>query len=133
MEKEKKKATFLFVFLTYLPVFLLKFRSKELIGCGIKFYIQRVPTQHTFDWPNYPKNKNYLKKCDDNVIITFFQVFLVFGVAGSSKVCRLGTRWMQNLILNPTSYLDRNLSKITGRYVKNTNKKSSYFLFLLQN
>ena len=32
MEEEKKKTTFLFVFLTYLPVFLLKFRSGELVG-----------------------------------------------------------------------------------------------------
>ena len=35
-----KKTTFLFVFLTYLPILLLKFRSGELVGCGIKFLIQ---------------------------------------------------------------------------------------------
>ena len=35
-----KKATFLFVFSTYLHVFLLKYRSIELVGCGIKFCIQ---------------------------------------------------------------------------------------------
>ena len=34
-EEEKKKTTFLFVFLTYLPMLLLKFRLGELIGCGI--------------------------------------------------------------------------------------------------
>ena len=56
MEEEKKKTTFLFVFLTYLPVFLLKFWSGELVGCGIWFCIQRVPTLHTFDGPRYPKN-----------------------------------------------------------------------------
>ena len=28
-------ATFLFVFSTYLPVFLLKFRVRELVWCGI--------------------------------------------------------------------------------------------------
>ena len=78
MEEEKKKTTFLFVFLTYLPVFLLKFRSGELVGCGIKFRIQRVPTRHTFDRPRYPKNKKYLKKCDDDV-------FLVFGIERSIK------------------------------------------------
>ena len=27
-----KKTTFLFVFLTYLPMFLLKFRARELVG-----------------------------------------------------------------------------------------------------
>ena len=57
----KKKLLFLFVFSTYLPVILLKFRSGELVGCWIKFYIQRVPTRHTFDGPLYPKNKKYLK------------------------------------------------------------------------
>ena len=90
----KKKLLFLFVFLTYLPVFLLKFRSGELVGCGIKFHIQRVPTRHTFDGPHYPKNKKYLK----NVMITY-------------------------QILQPTSSLDRNLSKTIERYVENTNKK----------
>ena len=44
-----KKILFLFVFSTYLPVFLLKFRSGELVGCEIKFHIQLVPTQHTLD------------------------------------------------------------------------------------
>ena len=73
-----KKILFLFVFSTYHPLFLLKFQSGELVGCGIKFPNQRVPTQHTFDGPLYPKNKKYLKKCDDDV-------FLVFGVAGSVK------------------------------------------------
>ena len=58
----KEKTTFLFVFSTYIPVFLLKFRSVELFGCRIKFHIQRVPTQHTFDGTRYPKNKKYLKK-----------------------------------------------------------------------
>ena len=32
-------------------------------------------------------------------------------------------RWMQNLISHPTSSLDQNLSKNTGRYVENTKKK----------
>ena len=57
MEKEKKKTTFLFVFFTYLPVFLLKFGLGELVGCGIKFRIQGVPTQHTFNGPRYPQKQ----------------------------------------------------------------------------
>ena len=103
------------------------FFSGELVGCGIKFRIQWVPNRHTFDGPHYPKNNKYLKKHDDDVIITFFQVFLVFGVSFLSKVCQVGSRWMQNLIPHPTSYPNRNLSKNTRRYVKNTNKKSSFF------
>ena len=89
MEEEKKKTTFLFIFSTYLPVFLFKFQLGELIGCIIKFRIQWVPTRHTFDGPRYPKNNKYLKKRD-------------------------------------------------GRYVENTNKKSSFFMipipkFILKN
>ena len=43
-----KKTIFLFAFSTYLPVFLLKFRSGELVGCRIKLCIQRVPTWNNF-------------------------------------------------------------------------------------
>ena len=116
MEEEKKKTTFLFVFLTYLPVFLLKFRSGELVGCKIWFCIQRVPTLHIFDGPHYPKDKKYLKK----------------------HVCNVGTCWMKNQIPHPRSSPDRNLSKKTGGYVENTNKKSSIFMipipkFILKN
>ena len=57
----KRKLLFLFVFSTYLPLLLLKFWSGDLVGCIIKFHIQRVPARHTFDGPRYPKNKKYLK------------------------------------------------------------------------
>ena len=132
MEEENKKTTFLFVLLKYLLVFLLKFRLRELVGCRIKFRIQQVPTRHTFDGPRYPKNKKYPKKWNDDIIIPFFRVFLVFGVARSIKSIPSESFYMQHLILHPMSSLDRNLTKITGRYVKNTNKKSSFFLFFLQ-
>ena len=89
--------------------FCQKYAEWVLVGCEIKFRIQRVPTQHTFDRPLYPKNKKYQKKCD-------------------AKVCRVSTRWMQNLISHPTSSHDRNLSKNTGRYVENTNKNNSFFM-----
>ena len=56
-----KKTTFFVCILTYIPVVLLKFRSGELVGCRIKFRIQRVPTWHTFERPRYPKTKKYLK------------------------------------------------------------------------
>ena len=89
------KKLFLFVFSTYLPVFLLKFQSRELIGCGIKLCIQQVPTQHTFDRALYPKNKKYLKKTwwwHHHHI--FFKYFLFLGKQRPSKVCSGGTRWM---------------------------------------
>ena len=62
-----KKLFFLFIFSTYLHVFLLKFWVGELLGCKIKFRIQRVPTLHSFDGPHYPKNKKYMKKRDDDI------------------------------------------------------------------
>ena len=39
----------------------------------------------------------------------------------------MGTRWIRNLIPHPTSSPDLNLSKNTGRYVKNTNKKVVFY------
>ena len=80
----KKPWLFLFVFLTYLSMFLLKFRSGEFVGCRIKFPIQWVPTRHTFDGPRYPKNKKYQKN-EMMSSFHFLQVFLVFGVDGSVK------------------------------------------------
>ena len=104
-----KKTTFFVSIFDISLCVLLKFRSGEIVGCGIKFCIQRVPTRHTFDRPLYPKNKKYLKNG---------MMMMKNG---------MGTRWMQNLIPHPTSSPDRNLSKNTRRYVENTNKKVVFF------
>ena len=135
MEEEKKKTTFLFVFLTYLPMFLLKFRSGELIGCGINFRIQlqRVPTRHTFDNPSTGKTTNTCKNMMMTSSSCFFRYFLFFRWWGPSKFFQVGTRWMRNLILHPTSSPDRNLSKNTKRYVENTNKKVVFLWYLSPN
>ena len=113
----------MFIFLTYLPMVLLKFWPGEIVGCGIKFQIQRVPTQHTFDGPCYPKNKKYLK----NVMMTssshFFQVFLVFWVAVPIKSMPSGYSLDAKFNSASNNSPNQNLSKKTGRYVKNTNKK----------
>ena len=74
MEEEKKNNYFFkIVFSTYFLVFLLKFRLGEIVGWKIKLVIQWVPTLHTFDGPSYPKNKKYLKKCDDDGIKFWIQ------------------------------------------------------------
>ena len=83
---------------------------------------------HNFDGPDYPKNKKYLKKCDDDVIITFFQEFLVFGVAGSVK--SMSTRYLLDVEFN---FPSRGLSQLKFEskhreiYQKYEQKKS--FLF----
>ena len=135
-----KKLLFLFVFSTYLIVFLLKFRLGELVGCGIWFRIQLVPTLHTFDGPNYPKNKKYLKKCDDDIIIMFFQVFLVFGVAGSVKRMQCGYSLdvesnstsnqypLDILLIDPTTPKTRNTWK--NMMMMSSSHLFKYFLFL---
>ena len=51
----------MFVFLTYLPVFLLKFWSRELIGCKIWLYIQRYPHCILLTDPATPKKRNTWK------------------------------------------------------------------------
>ena len=40
-----------------------------------------------------------------------------------SKVCRVGTRWMRNLIPHPTNSPDQNLSKKRGDMSKIQTKK----------
>ena len=86
----KEKTTFLFIFLTYLLVFLLKFRSWDLVGCGIKLCIQQVPTLHTFDGPHYPKNKKYLKK----MTMTSSSLFLGISCFWGSGVHRKYAVWV---------------------------------------
>ena len=73
------------IFSTYLHVLLLKFQLGALVGWGIQFRIQRVPTWHTFGGPRSTKNKKYMKKRDVDVSVTFFHVFLVFHGEGSTK------------------------------------------------
>ena len=77
--------------------------------------------------PATPKTRNSWKNEMMMSSFHFFRYFLFLGYRGPSKICRVGTRWMRNLILHPTSSPDRNLSKNTGRYVKNTNKKVVFF------
>ena len=91
MEEERKNLLFVFVFSTYLPICLLKFQSGELVGCEIWFCIERVPTLHTFDGPCYPKNKKYLNKCDDDIIMMFFSGIYYFCY---SEVCQRYAVWV---------------------------------------
>ena len=79
---------FLFVFLTYLHVVLLKFRSGELVDAKFDFASNEYPHCILLMDPATPKK--YLKKYDDDNIITFFQVFLIFWVAGSVKSMKCG-------------------------------------------
>ena len=90
MEEEKKKTTFLFVFLTYLPVFLLQFQWRELVGCRIKFCIQRVPTQYTFDEPFTPKNNKFLK----NVMMMSSSLFLGISYFWGRGVRKKYAKWV---------------------------------------
>ena len=69
----------MFVFSTYLIVLWIKFWSGELVGCGIWFHIQRVPTLHTFDGPRYPQKKKYLKNVMMMSSSRFFRYFFSWG------------------------------------------------------
>ena len=107
MEEEKKKLLFLFVFSTYLPVFLLKFQLGELPGCKIKLHIQQIPARHTSS-----------------------SHFLGISCFWGSGVHKKYAEWVL-IGCGITNSPDRNLSKNTGRYVKNTNKKSSFFMITI--
>ena len=84
-------------------------------------YFWQTPLPQKHEIPE--KRDDSWKKRDDDIIITFFQVFLVFGVAGPIKSLMSGYSLDAELILHPTSSPDQNLSKNTGRYVENTNKE----------
>ena len=71
-------------------MFLLTFRLGYLVGCEIKFCIQRVPTLHTFGGPLYPKNNKYLKKCDDDIITFFSGIYCFLG----SRACQKYAVWV---------------------------------------
>ena len=94
LEEEKKKTIFLFVFSTYLPVFLLKFRSRHhhhvfsgisyfwgsrvrqkhavwvLVGCGIKFRIQRALPLEI-----WVKTQGYMLKIQTNKVVFFYDKY----------------------------------------------------------
>ena len=78
----------MFVFSTYLIVLLIKFQSEELVGCGIWFCIQQVPTLHTFDGPHYPKKRNTWK----NVMMT-----------SSSHFLGISCFWGKNIMMTSSS------------------------------
>ena len=98
-----------------------------LVGCGIKFHIQILPTWFIFYGLRSPKTKKYLKNMMMTSSSHFLRNFLFLGNNGPSKVCSVVTHWMHNLIPHPTRSPNRNLSKNTGRYVKNTNKNVVFF------
>ena len=59
---------------------------------------------------------------------TFCVLFFDIYHCGFTQILSGRAHWMQNLILHLGSSPDRNLSKITRRYVENKNKKSSFFM-----
>ena len=126
MEEERKKIIFCVRIFNISPCVF----TQISIGRArwIRNLIPHPTSTHTAYFWRTPLPQKQEKKRDDDIIITFFQVFLVFGVARPSKVCQVGTRWMWNLIPHSTSSPDRNLSKNTGIYVENTDKKSSFFM-----
>ena len=80
-----KKTTFSFCIFDVSPCVFTQISIGELTGCGIKLCIQRVPNWHTFDGPSYPKHKKYLKKHDDDIIITLFSGISYFGGSGARQ------------------------------------------------
>ena len=77
---------------------------------------------------NFKLDHSLNAELNSTMKVTHFLMYFSFFIGrGPSKVCNVGTRWMQNLIMHPKISPDRNLSQNTGRYVKNTNKKVVFF------
>ena len=81
----KRKLLFVFVFSTYLPVFLMKFRLRELVGCIIWFASNKYSHCILLIDPSTPKTINTWKNVMMMSSSSFFQVFLVLGVVGFIK------------------------------------------------
>ena len=78
--------------------------------------------------PATPKTWNNWKKVRMTSSSHFFKYFLFLGYWGLSKVCRVGTCWMRNLIPYPMTSPDRNLSKYMGDMSKIQIKKIVFFI-----
>ena len=128
MEEERKKLLFVFVFSTYLSLcFYSNFDRESSLDAKFDSASNEYPHCILLMEPATLKTRNTWKNVMTMSSSCFFKYFLFLGYRGPSKVCSVGTRWMRNQISHPTSSLDRNLSKNTGRYVENTNTKSSFF------
>ena len=105
-------------------MFSLKFWSGELIGWGIKFCIQRLPTRHTFDGVRYPKNKKFLKtwKWHHHYIFSGISCFWGSGVCQKYALwvlvrCRNKFRIEQDLSLEIWVKIQGDMSKIRTKKV----------------
>ena len=68
------------------------------------------------------------EKHDDDVIITFFQVLLIFGVAGFVKSMECGYSLDAELNATSKELSHSEFSKTTGIHVENMNKKIVFFI-----
>ena len=127
MEEEKKKLPFCLYFRHIYMCFYSNFNRESLLDAELNSTSREYRHGILLMRPSTPKMRNAWKNVMMMSSSQFFRYFMFFWQRGMSKVCRVGTRWMRNLIPHPTRSLDRNLSKNTGRYVENTNKKSSFF------
>ena len=76
----------LFLYFQHISLFSYSnFDQESSLDAELNFASNEDPLDILFMGPLYPKNKKYPKKCDDDVIIMFFQVFLVFGEVGPIK------------------------------------------------
>ena len=95
----KRKLLFLFVFSTYLPMFLLKFWANLIphpTSTHTAYFWRTLLTPKKEILENMWWWKNVMM-----IIITFFQVFLTFGIAGSVKNLQCG--YSLDVELNSTS------------------------------
>ena len=85
-----KKTTFVFVFLTYLPVFYSNSERESSLDAEFNSESNEYPLDIIFTDPSTPKTRNTWKNVMMMSSSHFFQVFLVFGVEGSIKSMKSG-------------------------------------------
>ena len=88
MEGEKKNYFFVCIFDISPRVFYSNFDQESSLDAELNSTSNEYPLSIIL--MGLTTQKKYLKKCDDDIIIMFFQVFLVFGVEGSIKSMQSG-------------------------------------------
>ena len=127
MEEENKKLCFCLYFRHISLCFYSNFDVESSLDAELNSTSNEYPLDILLMGPTTTKPRNTWKNMMMMSSSHFLGISCFFGYRVPSKVCRVGTHWMHNLIPHPTSSLDRNLSKNRGRYVKNTNKKVVFY------
>ena len=101
-----KETTFCSYFRHISLCFYSNFDWESSLDAELNFSSNKYPLSIVLMGPAMPKTRNTRKNMMMMSSSHFFRYFLLLGQRDPSKVCRVGTRWICNLIPHPTSSLN---------------------------